>query len=76
MIVLIFTQWRRPRILENVTQLVPVGSESQEKKVQADREQRVLCQLFFSRERLVISFECSFCVFWCLSSRLLAKNFE
>ena len=55
-IVLIFTQWRRPRILENVTQLVPVGSESQEKKVQADREQRVLCQLFFSRERYVGDF--------------------
>lgn len=44
-------QWRRPYPLEVSGDLVVRGGESKEKEVQAEREGKVLAQLFLSKAR-------------------------
>lgn len=46
-------QWHRPSLFEVPGDLVVSGSESKEKEVQAEREGKVLAQLFLSKARYV-----------------------
>lgn len=42
-------QWHRPVQYHNIIKLVEKGSESEQKKIQIEREQKVLAQLFLSK---------------------------
>ena len=44
-------QWQRPVKLEGALALVERGADSEQRKVQAEREEKVLAQLFLSKSR-------------------------
>jgi len=46
-------QWQRPVKLEGALALVERGADSEQRKVQAEREEKVLAQLFLSKSRYV-----------------------
>ena len=48
--IIILLQWQRPAKLDGV-ELVNQGAESEQKKIQLEREEKVLAQLFLSKAR-------------------------
>ena len=52
-IVVVLLQWQRPLRVEGVLALVERGVDSEQKRVQAEREGKVLAQLFLSKSRCV-----------------------
>ena len=44
-------QWQRPQRNDSVLELVERGVNSEQKKIQAEREEKVLAQLFLSKSR-------------------------
>ena len=50
-IVVVLLQWQRPLRVEGVLALVERGVDSEQKRVQAEREGKVLAQLFLSKSR-------------------------
>jgi len=49
--ILSFVQWQRPVVVEVPDELVERGLESKERSLQAERENKVLAQLFLSKSR-------------------------
>ena len=49
--IIVTLQWQRPLRVEGVLILVERGVDSEQKRVQAEREGKVLAQLFLSKSR-------------------------
>ena len=49
--IIVALQWQRPLRVEGVLTLVERGVDSEQKRVQAEREGKVLAQLFLSKSR-------------------------
>ena len=49
--IIVALQWQRPLRVEGVLILVERGVDSEQKRVQAEREGKVLAQLFLSKSR-------------------------
>ena len=50
-IIVVLLQWQRPLRVEGVLALVERGVDSEQRRVQAEREGKVLAQLFLSKSR-------------------------